>query len=426
MKMKTGGIRIKRFLGIGVFLLGFLFLDAAVSAADSEGFYADVFRLTPFGEPEPELTEFSVGIDSYDPDFSELANPLLVRAQDSSYWTAVQSNPIYVAQSTAGVSAADQAPRLGGASSSVPSASTSVAPPIDAGTLTPSSGTVAPPCPTDSNPDFFSQPVQTMKRFCEGTSLSYTFIPSKKETGLGLSDFDFNFRFNFPCKCLPHQGSDSVSGYWYLVPNFGLQLWDVPDNPYHEFAKQTFKASMGFGCEPQFTEDFGADLFVELGVASSFKKIGSKAFYVRGRGLGTLRINENITAVGGVVYYGRNHYKLLPSGGVLWVPNEKNEWRLVFPDPCLTHYIANLNETKWWGYLQGNIYGGRWYVPDYYGSKNIDYNDYRVGIGLKFQCAKGCNGFFEVGGAFGRELYADHEAYFKPKSSVYLKTGLFF
>lgn len=353
--------------------------------------------------------------------------PILIRGQASSdsYWTAVQSKPYYLAQSTSGATAADLAPELG-ATSSPAISSTSVAPPMDVGTLTPSSGTIAPPCPTDPNPNFFEEPVQTMKRFWEGTSASYTFIPKSGDQGLGLNDFSFKMQFNFPCKFIPHANQDGVSGYWYVSPEFGLQLWSEPGGQRYEMPSQTFDAALAFGSQPQFTKDFGADLWIRLGVASSFKKVNCDAFFIRGGGLGSLRINDQVTAVAGVIYYDRNHYKLLPSGGVKWVPNEKNEWLLVFPNPRLSRYIANLNETKWWAYLQGDIGGGRWLIKDQGKTFNVDYNDYRVGLGVKFDCPSGFNGFFEVGGAFGRELYSDGYAWFKPKNSVYLKGGIAF
>ncbi|MBO7725264.1 MAG: hypothetical protein J6S40_02245 [Thermoguttaceae bacterium] len=429
---------------------------ASASVLFADGFYSEQFSLTAPGDPPIELAASSASIDSLtefvtsdevspfdvetsdrcaaggcgvfdDIDFASLAlsDSLMILGQDYGYWSAVQSSPIFVAQTTSGLSAADQAPTLGTVGS-VPQSTTTIAPPLDAATLTPSSGTIAPPAPIDSNPDFFSQPVQTMKRFWEGTSAHYTFIPKRGSVGLGLHDFDFNMQFNFPCRCLPHSTKDGASGYWYFSPNFGLQLWNMPDVPVHAMPNQTFDASLGFGCAPQFTDDFGADLWIQLGVASSFKKIDKHAFFIRGRGLATVRINEYITALGGVTYYGRNRFKLLPSGGIRWVPNEKNDWYIVFPNPRLSHYIANMNETKWWGYLQGDIGGGRWLTKDYDGTYNVDYNDYRVGLGLQFECPSGFKGEFEVGGAFGRQLYAHKHAYYKPKSSVYLQAGFAF
>ena len=438
LKERVFSLLVKRFISLAAVL--FFPMPSFLSA---EGFYADQFRLSPPGEPEVELSFSSSPIDwpaigteagdaenagtesreDADFDFAGLksSEPIVILGQDFGYWTAVQS-PYYVAQTVA-----DQPPTLGGVGSAAPSSTTSIAPPMDAGTLTPSSGSIAPPAPTDSRPDFFSQPVQTMRRFWEGTSASYTFIPKNGHSGLGLNDFDFNMQFNFPCKCLPHANQDGVSGYWYLSPNFGLQLWNMPDLPdIHSMPGQTFDASLGFGAAPQFTQEIGADLWVQAGVASSFKKINGHAFFIRGRGLATIRINEQITALGGVAYYGRNRFKLLPSGGIHWVPNEKNDWYLVFPNPRLSHYFANLNETKWWGYLQGDIGGGRWLTKDFDGTYNVDYNDYRVGVGIQFECPSGFNGFFEVGGAFGRQLYAHRCAYYKPKSSVYLKAGFAF
>ena len=411
----------------GRLFLAFLFLALFFSGAyvHGEGYFADQFRLVPVGEPEVELTSYRSDFDSLlDFDFS---NNVTIRGQNSSYWTAVNNQPTYVAQSASGVSAADQAPTLGGTSSS----STAIAPPADLSTLTPSSGTVAPPAPTDTSTDFFSEPVQTMKRFWEGTSFSYTFIPKGGNTGLGMHDFDFNMQFNFPCKCLSCLDkctagtANGANSYWYISPNIGFQLWNAPSDQF-DAPSSTFDASLGFGMQPQFNKEIGADLWVQLGVAATCQRVDCDSFFVRGRGLAKVKINEQATILAGAAYYGRNAFKLLPAGGVHWIPNEKNDLYLVFPNPRISHYLANMNGTKWWGYLQGDIGGGRWRIHNNLGVYNLDYNDYRVGVGAQFECPTGFNGFIEVGAAFAREFYGLGTALYKPKTGFYLKTGFAF
>ena len=174
--------------------------------------------------------------------------------------------------------------------------------------------------------------------------------------------------------------------------------------------------------------DLEVKVELSVGLASSFKKVDGDAFYIRGRAMGALPIDNDkqVKATGGLIYYDRIEYKIVPSGGIIWRPNEQNVVRLVYPDPRWSRYLTKLNETDWWFYIGGEIGGGRWLIEDRAGrSFNTDYNDYRVGLGLTFDCVK-LKGGFEVGGAFGRKLVSKQGVWYEPKDSVYLKTGFLF
>ncbi|MCF0233740.1 MAG: hypothetical protein HUK22_02025 [Thermoguttaceae bacterium] len=166
-------------------------------------------------------------------------------------------------------------------------------------------------------------------------------------------------------------------------------------------------------------------------------KLSAKAIYVNGRAMGSLPVdNEGRTRItGGVIYYDRINLKLIPSGGIIWRPNEQNELRLVFPDPRWSHYLTKANETDWWFFVRGEVGGGRYYIS----SKdkqtglirqfNTDYDDYRLSVGTMFDCASGMKGSFEIGGAFSRRLVVkavDGGKWYTPKDSVFFKVGLHF
>ena len=63
-------------------------------------------------------------------------------------------------------------------------------------------------------------------------------------------------------------------------------------------------------------------------------------------------------------------------------------------------------------------------IVDNEASVQVDYNDYRVSVGLEFDRFSGINGLFEVGLAFNRELYSDGTVLFEPNSTVYLRGAL--
>ncbi len=340
--------------------------------------------------------------------------------------SSLYTTPTFVAQT------ASTQPTLNTPVSSTPTTSSSapivsgssVAPPlidVNTATLQPAPSTIQ---AAPAGQTFFNEPVATMKRFWEACSFNYTYIPKSKNASnaLGNHEFDLAGRFAFPCKCLPHSNDSNASGYWFVAPSLKIDLW----SPVSQKKQNTYELGLGFGAQPQFTPTFGGDLFVQVGMASVCKKFNSKGFFVRGRGLARVAVNEYVQAIGGIVYYGRNRFKMLPSFGVAWKPNEQNLWYLVFPNPQLSHFIGKSNETDWWGYVAGDIGGGRWCVKRQDGgSDKLDYNDYQVGVGLKFKCATGFSGKFEVGGAFGRELYA-HKQSLKAKSEIYLSAGVMY
>ena len=52
--------------------------------------------------------------------------------------------------------------------------------------------------------------------------------------------------------------------------------------------------------------------------------------------------------------------------------------------------------------------------------------NYKIGVGVSFDCPTRLRGSFEVGGAFGREMRAAFGTFYKPKNAVYLKAGLLY
>ena len=106
--------------------------------------------------------------------------------------------------------------------------------------------------------------------------------------------------------------------------------------------------------------------------------------------------------------------------------------RLAFPNPRWDHYLTKVNETDWWLFVNGDIDGNSWLMYDSEttvrgkNSFRVDYNDYKVGVGVSFDCPTRLRGSFEVGGSFGREMRTKNGSIYEPKSAVYLKFGLLY
>lgn len=270
--------------------------------------------------------------------------------------------------------------------------------------------------------------IQKVFKYRGDASASYLFVPKGDDAGLGMHEVEGRLLFAFPWETM-RERTCLNNGYFLLTPSFKYNHWsqsNVPSAPF-EMPDSTFDAGLTTLLTTQL-RDLEVKVELSVGLASSFKKVDGDAFYIRGRAMGALPIDvdKQVQATGGLIYYDRIEYKIVPSGGLIWRPNEQNVVRLVYPDPRWSRYLTKLNETDWWFYIGGEIGGGRWLIEDRAGrSFNTDYNDYRVGLGLTFDCVK-MKGGFEVGGAFGRKLVSKQGVWYEPKDSVYLKTGFLF
>ena len=270
--------------------------------------------------------------------------------------------------------------------------------------------------------------IQKIFKYRSDVSASYVFIPKGDSNGLGMHEVEGRLLFAIPWQTM-RERTCLNNGFFLLTPSFKYNHWsqtDVPSAPF-EMPDSTFDAGLTTIFATQL-RDLEVKVELSVGLASSFKKVDGDALYIRGRAMGALPIDNDkqVKATGGLIYYDRIEYKIVPSGGIIWRPNEQNVVRLVYPDPRWSRYLTKLNETDWWFYIGGEIGGGRWLIEDRAGrSFNTDYNDYRVGLGLTFDCAK-FKGGFEIGGAFGRELVSKQGVWYEPKDSVYLKTGFLF
>jgi len=266
------------------------------------------------------------------------------------------------------------------------------------------------------------------RRFIERVSLDYTYIPrGSEQTGFGINEIAYQTEFTFPFTYL--HSTEPI----YVVPGFDLLFWDGPLGPpdninSHHFSPNGYNAYLEIGTAPRYTKDFAFELWGRAGLYSDFNKITSDSFRLSGNASVLIGLTNEAEGVLGVVYLNRSRVKILPRVGMIWKPNEKVTWKLVFPDPKLSRFIAKINNVDWTCYLQGQYGGGCWTIsdPENDGTYLVDYNDIRLGVGIEFTNYATVNGFVEFGGAFGRELYSQGIAWHKPPDTIYLRAGFHF
>jgi hypothetical protein len=190
---------------------------------------------------------------------------------------------------------------------------------------------------------------------------------------------------------------------------------------------QTYDAYLDTSWSPQFTPRFGADLGVRVGVYSDFNAVTSQSLRIMGRGLGVFTVNPQFQVALGVVYLDRLRVKLLPAGGVIWLPNPDTRLDLLFPNPKLAYRLGAFRNTDVWVYTAAEYGGGKWSIQRQAGNADaVEYDDIRVMLGLDFISFNGLRGYSEVGYVFDRKLiYRSGDPHnYIPGDTVMFRGGL--
>jgi len=261
-------------------------------------------------------------------------------------------------------------------------------------------------------------------RFAEMPRIQYSWIPDGKgQADLSQQEFDFSIVFAFPNFLNTEQPI-------YIAPSFGLTLLQGAGNAGLPNQVYSGVLEMQWQTDPQ--ERFSLDLGVGVGVFTDFSTFTTDSIRLTGHALFNLRITEDTTFRGGVVYYDRLSLKMLPAFGLFWQPNPEARIDLFFPRPRVSQYITSLSNYDVWWYYGAEVGGGSWTMRLDSGAKTqTDMNDIRITTGFEFglpeQLRTGEHiGFIEAGLVVNREVVfrATPQLNFDPGTSVMLRAGL--
>lgn len=243
-------------------------------------------------------------------------------------------------------------------------------------------------------------------RLFQDVRFSYTWLDGGDGTReMGIDEAEIATTVNFP-NFLWSGAPLQVS------PVFIMHWWDGPEtsfvgpNPFPtELPPRVYSALLDFAWQPYLTQYLSADLDASIGVFTDFEGFTSDSVRIQGTGMGSLAVTPTTTLKAGVTYLDRVDIKLLPAGGIVWIPNPQTRWDLIFPKPKVARYLTTVGNTDIWVYLNGEYGGGSWTVRRAGASdRRMDINDIRVGGGLEWTHQFGLGAFVEAAYVFDREL----------------------
>ena len=239
---------------------------------------------------------------------------------------------------------------------------------------------------------------------------------------LAINDSDLSLAFALPNFLFSNQPL-------YLLPSFSLHQWSGPFAPNTaDLPAVAYSAFLDTGWRSDPQRILGAEVGVRVGMFTDFNTANTDSIRVMGRGIGQLRLTPRASLKLGVIYLDRNRIKLLPAGGLVWLPRPTTRLDIFFPEPKLSTYFATFGNLDTWMYASAEYGGGAWTIKRADNSNDeIDINDLRVMVGFEFGQSAAIqqgrrNAFVEIGYVFDREIR--YQA--NPMDNLTLKDSIIF
>ncbi|REJ65872.1 MAG: hypothetical protein DWQ31_16375 [Planctomycetota bacterium] len=267
-------------------------------------------------------------------------------------------------------------------------------------------GTTGRALPSATGQYLFAQPNGTygsVPRLLQQVRLRHTWLnadgQSPTELGINTSEIDGTFIFPF----------FYLKDPLLLTSGFAIHLFEGPvgDDPMAALPGQLYDAYGELGWQPIIAQWLRADLAVRVGAYSDFEKVNSESIRVLGRAIAIWSHSSTLEFQAGVIYLDRVGIKLLPAGGVVWMPGGPNgdmRWDILFPNPKLAQRLTYFGTWDVWWYVAGEYGGGSWSLGRDTGQDEVEYEDLRLLVGLEWTTVSKIKGFVEFGWAFDRQL----------------------
>jgi hypothetical protein len=251
------------------------------------------------------------------------------------------------------------------------------------------------------------------------------YLPSEStEKGLGdLGIFELNAAWQYNT---PSVYEKVIS----ITPNFGMRGYDGPTGApglTTALPGEVYHIGTEFELTSPLVGQWTAQLAFSPSINTDFKgSLGQDAWQFDARGMVYYNVSRQLIYAFGAGYWDRVDDRVVPYAGVIWLPDDRWEYRLVFPDPRVSYFMGNLMGFSAWAYVRAE-----WHVEAYelqlettHRREHVEIEDWRVLAGIRKT-----NGiiseFYEVGWVFDRKVeYARGTPGFDVSSGLIVRAGL--
>lgn len=232
--------------------------------------------------------------------------------------------------------------------------------------------------------------------FFQSIGVTSTWIDrNDKPDDFGLTELDIKATFALP---LPSRDWPLL-----LTPAFNTRFLDGPQVV--DLPPRLYETYFDFTWVPRLSARWTAIIGVAPSIYSDFQN-STDGFRVTGKGL--MRYDwrpGQVQVLLGVLYLGRDDVAILPAGGVIWTPSDRQKYELLFPRPKLSHLIRREARFEDWLYLGAEFGGNSYSIERIPGtSETITLRDYRAYVGLERKLNGGAGFRLEIGYVAGRVI----------------------
>lgn len=183
-----------------------------------------------------------------------------------------------------------------------------------------------------------------------------------------------------------------------------------------DMPSRVYDFSVAYQCRRQLGP-LAYDVAVSVLAASDFEGSSREGIRFPSHAVGYLQFNPAAQLVFGVDYLDRGDVKLLPVGGLIWLPRPDMRFELVFPRPRavfqLSPPVSSLcgedsplsRQDEYRLYVAGDLGGGSWAIERTTLQNDLaTYRDLRLSVGIESVHANGSCSAFEICYLFARRL----------------------
>jgi hypothetical protein len=189
-----------------------------------------------------------------------------------------------------------------------------------------------------------------------------------------------------------------------LTPEFNLRTWqgpnlvDLPEQLYR------FAGDIELAAPGRLTSGFHA-AFTTAIVSDFESPLDRDWFNFDGRGYITFQATPQLMLVGGAMYWDRVVDRILPYGGFVWTPNDRWEWRILFPKSRVSVFVGNTWGAATWlyGAFEYNAEAYQIVIDNRSAQDKVEIRDLRATVGLRFDNGS-VQSFVEGGWVFERQF----------------------
>lgn len=255
------------------------------------------------------------------------------------------------------------------------------------------------------------------------------YIPNESTEGnlgkFGVTEFDTELEYT---TALP------TGWIFSFTQQYNLRLWDGPVS--RTAAAIGLPGSVNrFGWDFELSTPANGPWSIQLGFNPSLnsdfdRHPTSDAWNWDGRGIAFYRASPHWMVALGVGYWDRVNDKIIPYAGAVWTPDDRWEWRLVFPKPRVSYFLGAPTGVPMWLYVSGEYHVEAYEIeverrPAAIAQDKIELEDWRVVLGLRSSCGR-YTSFLEAGWIFGRKVEFLRTPGFNISSGFIVRGGLQF